>query len=81
MSLALERTLAPAVGWPESPAFEEQESKLNIAVIFTAVEPTLAALKHAGDLARNLGRSSFTGGASSGSLPYAAAQPASPARF
>jgi hypothetical protein len=55
MSLALERTLAPAVGWPESPAFEEQESKLNIAVIFTAVEPILAALKHAGVLARNLG--------------------------
>ena len=55
MSRAEERILNPAARRPQSPAGEDADSKLNIAVIFTAVEPTLAALKHAGVLASNLG--------------------------
>jgi len=55
MSRAEERILNPAVRWPQSPAGGAADSKLNIAVIFTAVESTLAALKHAGVLASNLG--------------------------
>ncbi len=55
MSRAEERTLSPAVPRPESPARGDAGSKLNIAVIFTAVESTLAALKQAGVLASNLG--------------------------
>ena len=43
MSLALEKTLAPAVGRPESPATEEAGSRLNISVVFTAIDSTLAA--------------------------------------
>ncbi|HYL34790.1 MAG TPA: hypothetical protein VEV17_02625 [Bryobacteraceae bacterium] len=55
MSLARDRILAPAVGRPESPCGGPQQSELHISVIFTAVESTLAALKHAGVLAGNLG--------------------------
>jgi hypothetical protein len=55
MSLALESILAPAAGRPESPTVEEAESKLNISVVFTSVESTLAALKHAGAMAGSLG--------------------------
>jgi len=55
MSRAEERILNPAAGRPQSPARQDTDSKLNIAVIFTAVESTLAALKQAGVLASNLG--------------------------
>lgn len=55
MSRAEERILSPASRRPESPSGGGADSKLNIAVIFTAVESTLAALKHAGVLASNLG--------------------------
>ncbi len=55
MSRAEERILNPAARRPQSPAGGDADSILNIAVIFTAVEPTLAALKHAGGLAGNLG--------------------------
>jgi hypothetical protein len=55
MSRAVNRILYPAAGRPQSPAAAEAESGLNISVIFTAVESTLAALKHAGSLASNLG--------------------------
>jgi hypothetical protein len=55
MSRPVARILAPADGRPQCPAIEEAESKLNISVVFTAVESTLAALKHAGDMAANLG--------------------------
>jgi len=55
MSRAEERILNPAAGRPQSPARQDADSKLNIAVIFTAVESTLGALKHAGVLASNLG--------------------------
>ncbi len=53
MSLALERVLSPAFRQP-SPAGENKKT-LNIAVIFTSVESTIAALKRAGVLASSLG--------------------------
>jgi len=55
MSLALEKILAPAVGRPESPATDETDPRLNISVVFTAIDSTLAALKHAGAMANSLG--------------------------
>jgi len=55
MSRAEERILNPAAGRPQSLAGADADSKLNICVIFTAVETTLAALRQAGALASNLG--------------------------
>jgi hypothetical protein len=46
MALALERVLTPAAG--------EAEPKLNISVVFTSVESTLAALRKAGVLANRM---------------------------
>src|SRR5450432_1000379 len=55
MSLAFERILKPATGQPSRPPVEETGQRLNIAVVFTSVESTLAALKEAGNLANSLG--------------------------
>ena len=55
MSLAIEKILVPATGLPGRPPAEETEKKLSIAVVFTSVDATLAALKEAGALARSLG--------------------------
>ena len=55
MSLAIEKILKPATGQPGRSPAEEAGQKLNIAVIFTSVEATLAALKEAGTLANSLG--------------------------
>jgi hypothetical protein len=55
MALALERLIAPASGVPARPFPEESDSKLEITVVFTSVDATLAALKEAGNLAENLG--------------------------
>ena len=55
MALAIEKLLAPAVGHPGQPAVEQQDQRLNIAVVFTSVESTLEALKEAGALAQSLG--------------------------
>ncbi|MBZ5635446.1 MAG: hypothetical protein LAO55_20170 [Acidobacteriia bacterium] len=55
MSLAIEKLLAPRTGHPTRSIGEEADQKLNIAVVFTSVESTLAALKEAGDLANSLG--------------------------
>jgi hypothetical protein len=55
MSLTLERLLVPATRVPQPPAGREAESGLNISVVFTSVEATLAALKQAGSLASRLG--------------------------
>ena len=55
MSLAIEKILAPATGQPSWPPVEEVEQRLNIAVVFTSVDSTLAALKEAGNLANSLG--------------------------
>jgi hypothetical protein len=53
--LALEKTLQPGVAVPATPDVEEQDRRLNIAVLFTSIPSTLAALKRAGDVARGLG--------------------------
>ena len=53
--LALERIVQPATGHPGRSETEEAERRLNISVIFTSVEATLAALKKAGALASSLG--------------------------
>ena len=55
MSFAIEKILAPSTGHPERPSTIEVDQKLSIAVIFTSVESTLAALKEAGTLASSLG--------------------------
>jgi hypothetical protein len=55
MSLAIEKLLVPQVGHPTRPVGEVADQKLNIAVVFTSVESTLAALKEAGNLANSLG--------------------------
>lgn len=51
MSLALQKVLAPATGYPDHLETGESESRLNLDVVFTSVEPTLAALRKAGALA------------------------------
>ena len=55
MSLAIEKRLVPATGRPAQHIGEETDQKLNIAVVFTSVASTLAALKEAGNLASSLG--------------------------
>ena len=55
MSLAIEKGLKPAPGEPTRPALVEADQHLNIAVVFTSVESTLAALREAGKLANSLG--------------------------
>jgi hypothetical protein len=55
MALALERMIAPVTGVPARPFAEETDSKLDISVVFTSVDATLAALKEAGELASSLG--------------------------
>jgi len=55
MSLAIERSLRPATGHPALPIGVEADQQVNIAVVFTSVDPTLAALKEAGNLANSLG--------------------------
>ena len=55
MSLAIEKILVPKTGHPSRPLGDEADQKLNIAVVFTSVESTLAALKEAGNLANSLG--------------------------
>jgi hypothetical protein len=54
MSLALEKTLAPAPARPENPPVAEAHHRLDVAVVFTSVDPTLRALKEAGALAERL---------------------------
>jgi hypothetical protein len=55
MALGLDILLAPATGYPTAPLAHEANQSLNIAVVFTCVEATLAALKEAGELASHLG--------------------------
>jgi hypothetical protein len=54
MRLALERVLAPSPGFPAPPAIDDKKPRLNVAVVFTSVEATLAALREAGALANRL---------------------------
>jgi hypothetical protein len=55
MALALDRTIAPGIKVPEPQFAQETDSKLDISVVFTSRDATLAALKEAGNLANNLG--------------------------
>ena len=55
MSLAIEKVLRPASGGPPRRAAQKTERRLNITVVFTSVDSTLAALKEAGMLANSLG--------------------------
>jgi hypothetical protein len=54
MGLALQKTLTPATGRPPQPTPAQHEACLNIHVVFTSVEATLAALRKAGELAHRL---------------------------
>jgi hypothetical protein len=47
--------LKPATTRPAEPEIDERDPSLNISVLFTSVEATLAALKRAGELAHSLG--------------------------
>ena len=55
MSFAVEKVVVPASGYPRRPTVTEADLELNIAVVFTSEESTLAALKEAGALASSLG--------------------------
>jgi hypothetical protein len=55
MALALARMIAPLTGAPARTFAQDAEAKLEISVVFTSIEGTLAALKEAGDLASALG--------------------------
>ena len=55
MSLAIEKILVPATGPRPRPVADEPARQLNVSVVFTSVESTLAALKEAGSLANSLG--------------------------
>ena len=54
MSLALEKTLAPAPARPENPPSGETNHRLEVFVVFTSVDLTLHALQQAGVLAERL---------------------------
>jgi len=54
MLFAMEKILVPATGQPEQRTAAETESRLEISVVFTTVDATLAALKDAGGLAKTL---------------------------
>jgi len=54
MSLAIEKILTPATGHPSRQIREDAGQRLNISVVFTSVESTLAALREAGNLANSL---------------------------
>jgi hypothetical protein len=55
MSLAIEKILVPAICSVAPLRAREADATLNISVVFTSIEATLAALKEAGDLANSLG--------------------------
>jgi hypothetical protein len=56
MPLAIEKLLVPATRYPAQPeADQEADRKLNISLVFTSVESTLASLKEAGASPSRLG--------------------------
>jgi hypothetical protein len=55
MSVAIEKILEPTTRHTTRPLLEEVGQCLDIAVVFTSVDSTLAALKEAGNLANSLG--------------------------
>jgi hypothetical protein len=50
----LEKLVTPAAGSPAAPETGWGHPRLDISVVFTSVESTLAALRHAGAIAGNL---------------------------
>ena len=54
MSLVLEKVLVPAAGSPNHSTAEQSDSRLNVSVVFTSIEATIAALKKAAGLASRL---------------------------
>ena len=54
MAIVLEEHLAPVTGRPGLPQPGQEDARLGIVVVFTSVESTLAALRHAGVLAHRL---------------------------
>jgi hypothetical protein len=54
MSLAVQKILVSPTRRLAQPGFEEPDRRLNISVVFTSIESTLAALKEAGALASSL---------------------------
>jgi hypothetical protein len=55
MSLALARRLTTVAGVPERLGMDQEEARLNVVVISTSVDATIAALKRAGRLAESPG--------------------------
>jgi len=55
VSVAIQKILVPATGLPVEPGTEQANRPLNLSVVFTSVEATLAALQEAGNLASSLG--------------------------
>jgi hypothetical protein len=54
MAIVLEKHLTPAIGRPGLVEVGREDSRLDIAVVFTSVESTLAALRHASSLSHSL---------------------------
>ena len=57
MALAFERVVTPAIGRPAPPRKDESDHSLDVAVVFTTAAATVAALRMADALARQLGAS------------------------
>ncbi len=54
MSFVMEKLLTPSPRPPQRPSDDSPQPRLNISVVFTSVDLTLAALKEAGKLAHRL---------------------------
>jgi hypothetical protein len=54
MSLAVQKILVSPTRGPAQADLEEQDRGLDISVVFTSIESTLAALKEAGSMANSL---------------------------
>ena len=54
MALGFERAVKPGIGRPTPPRKNESEHLLDVAVVFTTTAATVAALRTAGALARQL---------------------------
>jgi hypothetical protein len=54
MTFGKNQFLTPEIGRPEPPPTDEQESRLNVIVVFTSVTATITALKKAGSWAESL---------------------------
>jgi hypothetical protein len=55
VSVAIRKSAGLAPGSPTQPVRDDADPRLNIAVLFTSVDSTLAALKEAANLAHDLG--------------------------